>query len=283
MTFRPGSSRGPREYQYELALDGQTYALAAVGMDGEPGTSDDVYPDLRLRRPAQRLPGTALAKRPRQGDQPGGRQCGAWQPGAVSLSRDPRSWAARHGRYARLRRLARPVHGRRHSAAPTRKERTHSLGSLSLADQSLKVVVPMDPVVPTAAQAAALETSVRRRRGTDRCGRASPAALCRRAPRGGRASRAFRTDSPSAACWCAQKQWSSARSSRRFAIQASRFGTARPEWRAAQGTARRAQREYAGHAHAGPRPAWEALDSPRRAFGSGPRAKAMASSDLGET
>jgi hypothetical protein len=82
----------PREYQYELALDGQTYALAAVGMDGEPGTSDDVYPDLRLRRPAQRLPGTALAKRPRQGDQPGGRQCGAWQPAAVSLSRDPRSW-----------------------------------------------------------------------------------------------------------------------------------------------------------------------------------------------
>jgi hypothetical protein len=44
--FSAGIFARPREYQYELAPDGQTYMLAAVGIDGEPGTSDDVYPDL---------------------------------------------------------------------------------------------------------------------------------------------------------------------------------------------------------------------------------------------
>jgi hypothetical protein len=100
-----------------------------------------------------------------------------------------------------------------------RKERTHSSGSLSSTDQSLKVVVPIDPVVVTAAQAAALETDVRNRRGTHRCDRASRSAPCRRVPRGHPASRGFRTGSPSGACWCAQKQRRSLRSSRRFAIQ----------------------------------------------------------------
>ena len=89
----------------------------------------------------------------------------------------------------------------------------------------------MDPVVITAAQATALETGGRIRRGTGRCGRASPSAPCRRAPREGLASRGFRTGSPSAACWWAQKQWSSSRSSRCLAIQASWFETARPAGR----------------------------------------------------
>jgi len=67
------------------------------------------------------------------------------------------------------------------------KERTPFFEFAPLADQSLKVVVPMDPVVATALETAALETGVRTRRGTDRFDRASRSTLCRRAPRAGRA------------------------------------------------------------------------------------------------
>ena len=41
-----GIVRWPQDYQYELAPDGQTYTLFAVGVDGKPGTADDLYPDL---------------------------------------------------------------------------------------------------------------------------------------------------------------------------------------------------------------------------------------------
>lgn len=36
----------PREYHYDLAPDGRTYTLFAVGVDGRPGTADDLFPDL---------------------------------------------------------------------------------------------------------------------------------------------------------------------------------------------------------------------------------------------
>jgi len=44
--FSAGIIRWPRDYHYELASDGQTYTLFAVGIDGQPGTADDLYPDL---------------------------------------------------------------------------------------------------------------------------------------------------------------------------------------------------------------------------------------------
>ena len=36
----------PKEYHYELAPDGRTYALFGVGVDGKPNTTDDVYPEI---------------------------------------------------------------------------------------------------------------------------------------------------------------------------------------------------------------------------------------------
>jgi hypothetical protein len=44
--FSAGVFHRPREYQYELAPDGHTYTLFAVGVDGTPGTADDLFPDL---------------------------------------------------------------------------------------------------------------------------------------------------------------------------------------------------------------------------------------------
>lgn len=44
--FSAGVFSRPREYHYDLAPDGQTYTLFAVGADGRAGTTDDVFPDL---------------------------------------------------------------------------------------------------------------------------------------------------------------------------------------------------------------------------------------------
>ena len=41
-----GTFTMPREYQYHRAPDGRTYTLFAVGPDGKPGTSDDIFPSL---------------------------------------------------------------------------------------------------------------------------------------------------------------------------------------------------------------------------------------------
>lgn len=43
MDFSAGLLR-PRPYQYHPAQDGRTYKLFAAGPDGQPGTSDDIYP-----------------------------------------------------------------------------------------------------------------------------------------------------------------------------------------------------------------------------------------------
>ena len=85
--------------------------------------------------------------------------------------------------------------------------------------QSLKVVIAVDSVVPTARETAPLETGVRKRRGIDRCGRASRAAPCYRARSARRASRGSRTGGPAGAYWWARKQWSSSELSKCFAIQ----------------------------------------------------------------
>lgn len=44
--FSAGVFSRPREYHYDLAPDGRTYTLFAVGVDGRPGTSDDLFPEL---------------------------------------------------------------------------------------------------------------------------------------------------------------------------------------------------------------------------------------------
>jgi hypothetical protein len=41
-----GIFRVPRTYQYEVAPDGRSYDLYAMGPDGEPGTEDDIRPAL---------------------------------------------------------------------------------------------------------------------------------------------------------------------------------------------------------------------------------------------
>jgi hypothetical protein len=44
--FSVGVFSRPREYRYDLAPDGRTYTLFAVGADGRPGTADDLFPEL---------------------------------------------------------------------------------------------------------------------------------------------------------------------------------------------------------------------------------------------
>jgi len=44
--FSAGVFSRPKEYHYELAPDGRTYALFGVGVDGKPNTTDDVYPEI---------------------------------------------------------------------------------------------------------------------------------------------------------------------------------------------------------------------------------------------
>ena len=44
--FSAGVFSRPREYHYDLAPDGRSYTLFAVGVDGRPGTADDLFPDL---------------------------------------------------------------------------------------------------------------------------------------------------------------------------------------------------------------------------------------------
>ena len=75
---------------------------------------------------------------------------------------------------------------------------------------SLKVVVAVGAVVAACLHAALLETASRCRRGTGRCGPASRAVPCHRAPRALRALLSSRTDSRGGTCWCAQKEacWS---------------------------------------------------------------------------
>jgi hypothetical protein len=75
---------------------------------------------------------------------------------------------------------------RQAEVAHGRKERTTLPVRSPCSDQSLKVVVPMDPVVAAATKATALESGALTRRDRDRCGRASRSALCRHAPGGTR-------------------------------------------------------------------------------------------------
>ena len=44
--FSAGVFSRPRPYRYDLAPDGQSYTLFAVGPDGRAGTADDLFPDL---------------------------------------------------------------------------------------------------------------------------------------------------------------------------------------------------------------------------------------------
>ena len=44
--FSAGVFSRPRQYHYDLAPDGQSYTLFAVGPDGRAGTADDLFPDL---------------------------------------------------------------------------------------------------------------------------------------------------------------------------------------------------------------------------------------------
>lgn len=44
--FSAGVFSRPRVYHYDLAPDGRSYTLFAVGADGRPGTADDVFPDV---------------------------------------------------------------------------------------------------------------------------------------------------------------------------------------------------------------------------------------------
>lgn len=44
--FSAGIFSRPRQYHYDLAEDGRSYTLFAVGLDGRPGTSDDLFPLL---------------------------------------------------------------------------------------------------------------------------------------------------------------------------------------------------------------------------------------------
>jgi len=57
--FSAGVFSRPREYHYDLAPDGRSYTLFAVGPDGRAGTADDLFPDLSdslARRSGYRAP-----------------------------------------------------------------------------------------------------------------------------------------------------------------------------------------------------------------------------------